>query len=302
MDKQAVRNRYEDAVNSFIEKIKKDVNVIAVIVQGSLSYDVVWEKSDVDMTVVVRDQNITTKSYCIDEDNIVLNAEIVQRSQFKRHLERQTGGSFGHSYLLKGRILYTTDESLNEYFEEAKQIGTTDMQRSIFYMAGELFGLMNKVQKWLVVKDDVTYARLYALKAAQVIASMEVCRNLTIPTREAVLQATELNPQLMERFYQTPMKGSMTKDELFSLVDDMDRYLESNIDNIMNIALECLGDGEVKTLTQISNYYKVEGHFIVNIFEYLNEKGKIERLSETIRITPKGKMLVEEVAFLYVKD
>lgn len=56
-----VRARFIAAVDSFIEKLKSDPNILAVVVSGSLAYDVVWEKSDVDMTVVVRDQLLKTE-------------------------------------------------------------------------------------------------------------------------------------------------------------------------------------------------------------------------------------------------
>ena len=41
-----IKERYLAAVDSFVDKVRDDPNVIAVIVCGSLAYDVVWEKSD----------------------------------------------------------------------------------------------------------------------------------------------------------------------------------------------------------------------------------------------------------------
>lgn len=49
-----LRERYLAAVDRFVEKVKPDPNVLAVIVSGSLAYDLLWEKSDIDMSVVVR--------------------------------------------------------------------------------------------------------------------------------------------------------------------------------------------------------------------------------------------------------
>lgn len=65
---EALKQRYMAAVQSFIDKVKDDPAVIAVIVSGSLAYDVVWEKSDIDMTIIVRDQVLKNESYCIVED------------------------------------------------------------------------------------------------------------------------------------------------------------------------------------------------------------------------------------------
>ena len=73
---EALKQRYMTAVQSFIDKVRDDPAVIAVIVSGSLAYDVVWEKSDIDMTVIVRDQVLKNESYCIVEDGITINVSL----------------------------------------------------------------------------------------------------------------------------------------------------------------------------------------------------------------------------------
>ncbi len=290
--------RFKNAVNNFIEKIKTDQNVIAVILCGSLSYDSVWEKSDVDMEVIIRDQKIETKSYCIDEDNLVLNVELIQRSDFKRNLEKSKGGLLNHSAMAKGKIIYTTDESLYEYYEEYKKIGEKDMERAIFDMSIGLIGYMHKIEKWIKVKNDLNYSRFYVLKVVELIAKIEVCRHLEIPTREAILQMKTLNPELYKNFYERPMAGKLSEEELYFLINEIDKYLSSNLEPIINVVKQCLGDCEIKTVTQICKYYKTYSHGIVDMFEYLSEKGIIQKLTQTIRITPKSKMAVEEIAFI----
>lgn len=87
IQKNELTQRYRAAADSFIEKIKKDVNVIAVIIGGSLAYDQVWEKSDIDATIIVRDQVLKNDNFCIVEDDITINLYVCTRSSFKRFLE-----------------------------------------------------------------------------------------------------------------------------------------------------------------------------------------------------------------------
>src|SRR5690349_19453607 len=111
-----LRARYTAAQDSFIAKVSSDPNVVAIIVSGSLAYDVIWEKSEHDMTMVVRDQPLTTTICCIDEDGILINVYLMVRSSFKRGLERALGGSFCQPSFSKGKMVYSTDDSLVEYF------------------------------------------------------------------------------------------------------------------------------------------------------------------------------------------
>jgi Nucleotidyltransferase domain. len=292
--------RYQEALDSFLDKIKPDPNVIAVLLSGSLAYDQVWEKSDIDLTIIVRDQNLKNDSFCIVEDDITINASLIARSAFKRHLESLGGGSFGHSFYSKGKFVYSTEESLYEYFEEYKKMGRDDISFSVFYSACELIYYHDKSLKWLEVKEDPLYAQYYLLKAAEAIARMELCLNGDIPTREAIGKASKKNPGLLSAYYQEAMSHHYNTDEIRNSIKEMERYLELHLDVIKKPVVDYMSDGEVKTVTMVAKFFRVENHYVVEILEFLAEKGIIMKLSQTIRITPKSKLAVEEIAYQYV--
>ncbi len=295
-----LKERYNGAVDSFVEKIKGDPNVIAVIVSGSLAYDMIWEKSDIDMTLVVRDQNLKNDSYSIIEDGITINVYITVRSSFRRYMERNIGGSFMQAYFSKGKIVYTTDESLYDFFEDIKVMGSDDIALSVFYMAGELIGIYDKCQKWLTAREDPLYTQYYILKAAEVIANMELCLTGIPASRESIQKAAALNPDLLKTFYQEAMSRCYSIEELKAAIDKIDGYLMSKLDIIQKPVIEFMGDNEIKTSTLIAKHFHVDSHYIIDVFDYLADKGVIERVSQTIRITPKSKLAVEEQGFLLV--
>jgi predicted nucleotidyltransferase len=56
MDKNgSIQSQYEEAVAQLVEKLQRDPYIVAAILLGSLSYDVVWEKSDIDMLLVTEE-------------------------------------------------------------------------------------------------------------------------------------------------------------------------------------------------------------------------------------------------------
>lgn len=294
-----IQERYKDAVNSFIERIRDDPNVIAVIVCGSLSYDTVWEKSDVDMTVIVRDQKLVNRSYCILEDEIVFNVFLIPRSDFRRNMEKAVSGSFTHSYFSKGQIVYTTDESLYEYFEELKQPGEKDIELSMLSCACNLVYFLEKSEKWLTVKQDLLYSQYYIAKAASVIAEMEVLLHGEIPTREAILRAKQLNAELISFFYNDALACHWSRERVMEAIRRLDSYIEENIPRFVGPVMEFLSDGEIKTISQIAERLRMSAPEMVELMNYLSEKGVVEKVSKTIRITPKSRLAVEEAAYLY---
>lgn len=295
-----LKQRYNTAVESFVSKVKGDPNVIAVIVCGSVAYDLLWEKSDIDMTMVVRDQMLRNTCYCIIEDGITINVDLLVRSDFKRALERNIGGLFSQSYFSKGKIVYSTDDSLYEYFEELKRIGSDDIALSAFYIACNLIGIYDKCQKWLIARRDPLYAQYYLLKAAEVMANMELCLNGIPSSREAIQKALAINPEAINPFYKDAMSHLLTEEEILRGIESIDKYLEQHLDILKKPVIEFMADEQIKTSTLISKHFHMESHFIIGIFEYLAEKGVIEKVSQTIRITPKSKLAVEELGFLYI--
>jgi hypothetical protein len=213
-------------------------------------------------------------------------------------MEKSLTGSFGHSIDATTKVVYTTDESLYDYIEENRAMGQADAEKGIFFHVNSLLGIMEKIEKWLVVKKDPAYAQYYVLKAAEIIARIEVCSRHQVPTREAILQARELNPSLIEKFYHRPMSKPMTEEEIYSILKEMDVYIKTHIDAIINVAKDFFGDGEIKSGTHISSYFRTPIHFIHSIFDYLCDNRYLDKVSQTIRLTPKGRMAVEEIAFI----
>ncbi|MCL2158433.1 MAG: nucleotidyltransferase [Oscillospiraceae bacterium] len=292
---EEVTKRYLEAVEEFIETAKKDVNIIAVVINGSLSNDVVWEKSDIDAMVVVRDQKIAVPEFSLDADGIALNVNVMERSSFVRMLER---GGFANSFMSKSQVMYTTDESITQMVEQNKTIGEKDAQRSAMLAACDAVCFFEKCEKWLYVKKDLTYCRYYIIKLAEAFASLEIWINKEAPGREALQRAYELNPKLIERFYHYPMDNILSGESLEELLEEADAHLIKNMDYISAPILDFLDDGEIKTLTMFYRKFGAGSHFLVHLLEWLAQKGIIEKVSETIRITPKSRPSFEEIAFM----
>lgn len=295
-----LRSRFQNAVDQFIDKLRDDINVIAAIISGSVAYDVLWEKSDVDMTLVVRDQKLSSNTLSIVEDGITFNVYLVQRSMFKRGMDRSIGGSILQSYVSNGKLVYTTDESLNDFFEDIRKIGDDDRAITALNIASELISTMHKVQKWIIARKDLVYAQYYLLKAAEAIARMELCIRGIPTSRSDIRKAIDCNPEIMRVFYREPMERLLTEEELFDRVKLLDSYLEDKMDLFKKPIIEYLSDQEIKTTSMLANHFFMDSHYIINVLEYMADKGVIEKVSQLIKLTPKSRLSTEEISFLYI--
>jgi predicted nucleotidyltransferase len=297
-----IKTRFENALKSFVNKIKNDSNVRAVILYGSLANDTVWEKSDMDINVLVRDIKLSVYEFCIEEDGLILNVKIIKEFDFKRSLERSAGSGWMFSMYSQARVVYTKDESLYDYFNDFKRMGADDKALSFFTQATWLLGSMEKIEKWLTVKNDIPYAQFWVLKTAEQYANMRLILDDKPPSREAVLKVMEYAPQTLEHLYLKPMSGKMTAEEVREALRFFRQFLEDNIEILKQPVLHYMADNEARTVTVLSKHFGMSSHEIYHVFDFLEETGLVARVTEYVRITPKSKDTVEEVAFVYIEE
>src|ERR1700739_3454357 len=96
------------ALESLIEQVKKDRSIVAAILCGSLSHDTVWSKSDIDLVLVtIDDRKTQNSSLSLYADGVNVHAILMPRAEFRKTVEGSMRNGFQHSFLAKGRLLYT---------------------------------------------------------------------------------------------------------------------------------------------------------------------------------------------------
>ena len=297
-----IKARFEAALDSFIQKIKSDTNILSVILCGSLANDTVWEKSDMDVYALVKEMKLPTKSFCIEEDGLIINVNLQSEFDFKRSLERSIGGGWNFSMFSQARVVYSRDDSLRDFLEDFQKMGADDRALAFFQAATYLIGIMEKIEKWITVKDDSQYAQLWTLKAAEQYANMRLILDNKPPSREALLKVMEYAPESIKHLYERPLQGLMSREEVWDVLGAHRQFLEENIDLLKQPAARYMSDGEVRTVTNLTKHFRMDSHGLYHIFDFLEEMGVVARVTETVRITPKSRRDVEEVAFIYIEN
>src|SRR5579862_4206874 len=167
MDQQAIRQRFSAALDALIARVKADRSILAAMLCGSLSHDVVWEKSDIDlMFVTVDDQRAKAADLPLlplYADGVNVHAMLVPRAEFRKMVEGSLQHSFIHSFLSKGRLLYTHDETIAALCERLREVGRRDTELQLFRAASHALPPIDKARKWFVTRRDLDYSALWIL-------------------------------------------------------------------------------------------------------------------------------------------
>lgn len=276
---------------------------MAAILCGSLSHDTVWAKSDIDLVLVTIDDKKTgSGDLALYSDGINVHVLLMPRAEFRKAVEGSIRNSFGHSFLAKGRLLYTHDETIAGLCSELHRIGERDTQVQLLAAAAGALPAIYKAHKWFLTREDLEYTALWILYAANSLAKIEVLGARLLLDREALPQAVRLNPGFFKTIYTDLLNTKKTKKSMADALAALDQYLAERAGMLFGPIIDHLRDvGEARSATEIEDHFRrnfgIEG--VTGACEYLADQGLIGKAPLPVRLTKKSNLDVEELAFFY---
>lgn len=295
-----VQAKYEAALQTLITKVQADPYILAAVLLGSLAYDTVWHRSDIDLLFITQETRLKRNSFCLTESGIHIHAFLTTRSEFRRTLEGSVEGSFIHSMLAKGRMLFSREEPLVELFDARQRLSERDRAIQLLNAASHVLPGLAKAEKWFQVKRDFDYCSFWILKCVDGLATIEALLHGEIPGREVVHPAMAYNPELFRIIYTDLLHGHATEENLAKALAAIQSYLHAHVGLLFAPILSYLREeGELRSMTDINHYFS--RHFNVESVdiacEWLADEGFIQKLATPVRLTDKSRVNVEEAAY-----
>ncbi len=292
---------YQNAIDELTKKVEQDEYVLNLMLGGSLSYDTVWEKSDIDIMIITRDEPYGVRRVFVEKD-IIIEGEVVTRDHFRKGTNRVKDGSIFHSYFSMSKLLFSRDDTIKDMYEDIQNLGTRDVEDLLLLNYIFCKDLINKAHKALYVKDDPHFALNFMMSGIRRMANIEVLLNLTVPLRESTVQALKFNPDFFKTIFtdmiHTPVK---TWDVMNEVLEKMENYLDEHLRTFAQPIIRLLEKEEEMT------HYDLKTHFSdiwlsVDLREFV-ERGVLRQTETPFRLTKKSSSEMMQPAYqLAVSD
>jgi hypothetical protein len=306
MDHGSIHQKFTRALDALIEQLKHDRSVLAAILCGSLSHDTVWAKSDIDLVLVtIDDKKVECSDVALYADGVNVHAFLLPRAEFRKMVEGALRSSFIHSFLVKGKLLYTHDQTIADLCGRLHEIGERDTQVQLLRAATSALPPIYKAHKWLLTRGDLDYTALWILYAATPLAQVEVLRAGLLVDREVIPQAMQLNPAFFKPVYSDLLNAKKTRKSVQNALDAIDRYVAEKAATLFAPVIDHLRDvGETRSCTEIDDYFKrhLDVSHVTTACEYLADQGLIGKASTPVRLTKKSNTELQELAFFYLVE
>ena len=304
MTHATTQRHFDEAVDTLVTQVKEDRSVLAALLCGSLSHDRVWAKSDVDLVLItIDDKKVSGGGIALYANGVNVHAMLMSRAEFRKIAEGSIRNSFMHSFLAKGRLLYTHDESISDLCARLADIGERDTQLQLFSAATGVLPSLYKAHKWFLTRGDLEYTALWILFASNALARVEVFGARLIADREVLPQATKLNPALFTTIYTDLLNKKKSKQSVRAALDAIDAYMATHARALFAPIIDHLRDaGEARSCTEIEDHFarNFDVGNVTTACEYLADQGIIGKASVSTRLTKRSNVDVQELAFFYI--
>jgi hypothetical protein len=306
MGNESIQQTFTRAVDALVEQVKGDRSILAAILCGSLSHDTVWAKSDIDLILVtVDDKKAERTDRALYADGVNVHALLIPRAEFRKTVEGSVYNSFMHSFLAKGRLLYTHDPTIADLCARLADRGARDMQIQLLRAATSTLPPIYKAHKWFLTRGDLDYTALWILYAATPLAQVEVIGAGLLVDREVLPQAMKLNPTFFKTVYANLLNAKKTLKTVRAALDAIDRYMAQRAATLFAPVIDHLREaGEARSCTEIENHFRRNFDVcgVTTACEYLADQGLLGKAATPVRLTTKSNVEVQELAFFYTGD
>jgi predicted nucleotidyltransferase len=306
MSTQPIQKKFQEAFDSFLEKIKQDPKIIGVYVFGSLARGDMWEGSDLDVVAITSDEKSSRDVFVLIENGVVFHCDVISRSYFRRSHERMLRGSIPHQMFTTGKLVYATDDSIQDYYQDLAVVGDRDREMLACYYGTAVIGYRHSVRKSLLAHKDPLYMFIWLLEDIRYMANIEVVLRGETIQRESLHQAVQLNPEVFEPMVSRLLQGPKDLDSLHEILGVIEAYMEENARKIFSPILSYLqNEGDFRGISEI--YERLAPRLqmretsmqLMDTCNWLVEVGILQEVTNPIKLTSKSRATVDEPAYYY---
>jgi hypothetical protein len=167
---------------------------------------------------------------------------------------------------------------------------------------GSAVATLAKAEKWLVTRGDVAYSFIWIMYTIEHLAKIEVLLHGELTTREVIPQALKLNPVFFNQVYRDLIQEKKDEGTIQRALSLISAYLDDKVDVLFGPVLEYLAEeGGVRSTTELDSYFakQTQTEYLSVVYEWLADRGIIQKVPSPVRLTPKSQVEVDEAAYYY---
>jgi len=173
--------QYQKAFNSVLDRIKIDESVLSMLVFGSMVTGDLWEESDIDFFVIVKEDFGKIRDIYAEEEGIPIHIKLMGKEKFIQIYSDNVKGGYMHRIFSSSRLLFSKDIDITVRYDGGRFFPDVDRERWGMYFLGRLLKDIGVCKKYLssnglytsystAIRCIETYSRLFVNSSGYMIS------------------------------------------------------------------------------------------------------------------------------------
>ena len=304
------REQYERALSLFVDRLKEDRWIVGAVLVGSISEATIWRLESLRLWIIEAD-GVTRRRKSdggderifrtFMEEGVRIEAELIPRTRFKQMVEGSSRTAFTSNFFAERRLVYSSDESIVRWFDDANTLATKDQDTALLVAATWATHSLEHIQRLISIKGDVEQARQHIVGAGYALAAIEIILRGEVYEEQAIYKAIEYNPALFKVVYTDLLEGPPVREKLDAALAAIDDHLESNWERLLKPLVRYLKKrGGVIPLSEMADEFahtQIYPWHLRTACEWMVRHGHLDEISMPIMMTKKSRVEVEEPAW-----
>lgn len=290
--------KYQKAYSGVIEKFKSNESVLAVMVFGSMVTGDLWEESDIDFFVILKDTPNQIKNIYTEEKEVPVHIKLMSKEKFLQLHESDLRGGFIHRIFASSRLVFSKDMDITNRYNNGRYYPDLDKERWNMVYLGKTLKSIGICKKYLA-NNGIYTAYSTAVKCIDDFAKLYINCSGYMVSKDATSMAMNLN----DKFKKTVDELFFGRKDTIKAIEETVNFLEASINETIklssNILIEYMKNKDKFLSAEDIKKDKLFENFDIEMEEVLNELWKRNLIKKDTRDykTEDGKVIIKEKVY-----
>lgn len=259
---------YQKAYKEITESLKKNTNIYAIFVFGSMVSGDLWEGSDIDLFVIYKDDFDHIRDVYTEIVNIPIHIRFLSKDKFINDYKKPGKREKIKASLILSKMIYCIDDEIKDLYEKTIYIIEEDKGRLNLVYLGNFLKQVGVCKKYLNNGNKLTTHELL-LKSLNSFSMLYLSINGYTVSKDSLSMACNLNDNLSLKV--NKFLKEENNENIIDIIRYMEKYLEDNLEkagkeiiDFLKKEKKSLSSFEIKQNEYFRNF-KIELEEILNL-------------------------------------
>lgn len=220
--------RYQKVFNSVIERLRKNEDILAVMAFGSMVTGDLWEGSDIDIFVIVKEQQESIRNIYTEENNISVHMKLLSKENFLNFYENNVIGGYMHRILISSKLIFSKDENITNVFNSFRYINDSEREKWNLVYLGDILKDISHCKK-LIANNNIKSAYLACMRTVDNFASLFLNFNGYLVSKDVVSVAINLDDNFQVTLDKLVNASDDLEEDIYRALNLVENFLDKNM-------------------------------------------------------------------------